>query len=183
MSIIQEALRKAQIDIKPSGERSGTPEAKNKPEVKAPSGAAVKKISKSNIPSATIIASIALIALMAFAFFSARQFLLQSKKDSGKDTAAFQEVTYKPIVKTEAAPSDTSSTQSQPAAPSAPRSVADHPDLTLNGIMYLEEGARAIINNSIVETGDSVSGATVTKINPKNVVLEYNDVEITLSLK
>ncbi|HPM42515.1 MAG TPA: general secretion pathway protein GspB [Candidatus Omnitrophota bacterium] len=66
-----------------------------------------------------------------------------------------------------------------------PNSVvrAEPPDLALNGIMYLETGSRAIINNKIVQEGDMVGGATVVLINKNSAILKYNDVEITLSLK
>ena len=66
-----------------------------------------------------------------------------------------------------------------------PNSVvrAEPPDLALNGIMYLETGPRAIINNKIVQEGDMVGGATVVLINKNSAILKYNDVEITLSLK
>jgi hypothetical protein len=60
---------------------------------------------------------------------------------------------------------------------------SEPPDLILNGIMYLETGPRALINNAIVGAGDTVNGATVTAINKKSVILTYNNVEITLNLK
>lgn len=58
-----------------------------------------------------------------------------------------------------------------------------NPSLILNGIMYLEEGPRAIINNSIVSEGDIVSGARVKNISKKSVTLESRDAEIKLILK
>lgn len=57
------------------------------------------------------------------------------------------------------------------------------PNLTLNGIMYLRESPRAIINGSMVEEGDSVSGAKIIAINSDNVTLDYNNAEIILKLK
>jgi len=57
------------------------------------------------------------------------------------------------------------------------------PDLALNGIMYLEGGARALVNNAIVGVGDMIGGATVVAITKKSVILTYNNVEITLLLK
>lgn len=67
----------------------------------------------------------------------------------------------------------------------SPRTVVrtEPPDLMLGGIMYLENGKRAIINNVIVSEGDMVAGATVGAINKKSVILTYNNVEITLNLK
>lgn len=57
------------------------------------------------------------------------------------------------------------------------------PELVLNGIMYLEDGPRALINNSIVEKGDTIGGAKVISINKKSVILESENNEITLNLK
>jgi len=57
------------------------------------------------------------------------------------------------------------------------------PNLTLNGVMYLKESPRAIINGNMVQEGDSVNGARVTAINKDNVRLDYNNAEITLKLK
>ncbi len=57
------------------------------------------------------------------------------------------------------------------------------PKLVLNGIMHLETGARAVINNNIVQEGDMIDGATVVLINRNSVILKYNSLEITLNLK
>lgn len=57
------------------------------------------------------------------------------------------------------------------------------PSLALNGIMYLEDSPRAIINDVLVEEGDMVQGALVRKIYEKSVTLESKDAEITLKLK
>lgn len=57
------------------------------------------------------------------------------------------------------------------------------PVFVLNGIMFLETGSRAIINGSVVEKGDKVSGATVEAIEREKVFLRYNDEKITLKLK
>jgi hypothetical protein len=57
------------------------------------------------------------------------------------------------------------------------------PDLELNGIMYLQDRPRAIINGNMVEAGESVSGARINTITRDSVLLNYNDLEITLKLK
>ena len=56
-------------------------------------------------------------------------------------------------------------------------------DFTLSGIMHLEDGPRAIINNLTVAEGDYVADATVMKINNNRVMLKRRDSEITLHLK
>lgn len=55
--------------------------------------------------------------------------------------------------------------------------------LVLNGIMYLDDGPRAIINNSIVTEGESVEGAVVKRINRKSVILSSGGSEFTIDLK
>ena len=57
-----------------------------------------------------------------------------------------------------------------------------YPNLALNGIMYLAERPQAIINDSVVTVGDTVGGAKVTRINNSSVLLNYNGLEITLTL-
>lgn len=61
--------------------------------------------------------------------------------------------------------------------------ASQYADLTLNGIMYVREKPRAIINGNVVEVGESVNGAKVTAINEGSVLLNYNNKEITLTLK
>lgn len=53
----------------------------------------------------------------------------------------------------------------------------------LNGIMELVDGPRAIINNVIVASGDVIGGAKVMKIDKNRVVLQKEDSEFTLVMK
>jgi len=67
------------------------------------------------------------------------------------------------------------------------KAVKQSPDLVLNGIMYTEENPKAIINGVVVREGDVVSSATVVSISERNVLLKYNNddnqVEVALKLK
>ncbi|MDD5428844.1 MAG: hypothetical protein PHI58_06410 [Candidatus Omnitrophica bacterium] len=56
-------------------------------------------------------------------------------------------------------------------------------EFTLSGIVNLEDGPRAIINNSILAEGDRISDAVVVKISDDSAVLKRGDSEITLHLK
>jgi hypothetical protein len=56
-------------------------------------------------------------------------------------------------------------------------------EFTLSGIMDLEDGPRATINNATLSEGDNVGGAKVVKINNDSVVLKKRDAEIVLHLK
>jgi hypothetical protein len=100
-------------------------------------------------------------------------------KNASDSVQPAQEVSYRPL------PRQDSGQQGQlPETALRPAAfTSGAPNLALNGIMYIEESPRAIINNSIVEAGDSISGARVVRIERKSVTLVYNDVEITLNLK
>ncbi|MCX5680198.1 MAG: hypothetical protein NTZ95_06060 [Candidatus Omnitrophica bacterium] len=52
----------------------------------------------------------------------------------------------------------------------------------LNGIMYLVDGPRAIINDIIVGEGEMVSGAKVEKIKKDSVILNYKNSEVALNI-
>ena len=52
----------------------------------------------------------------------------------------------------------------------------------LNGIMYLIDGPRAIINDIIVGEGETVNGAKVKKIKKDSVLLNYKDSEVALNI-
>jgi len=60
--------------------------------------------------------------------------------------------------------------------------IADLGGFVLDGIMYIADSPRAIINNIIVGEGETVSGANVEKIKKDSVVLKYNESEVTLKL-
>ena len=64
-----------------------------------------------------------------------------------------------------------------------PQPEVQKDDFKLSGIMHLEDGPRAIINNLTVVEGDYVGDAAVMKINNNSVVLKRGDSEITLHLK
>lgn len=159
MSIIQDALKKAQSDVKPPAQE----------EAKAPVIKKAPAARKTPLSDRKALMAAMLLALMAFAVFSAGRFL---SRTGGETSAAnSQEVSYRPLV------------GERISAPSEALKAPESPKLVLNGIMYLDDGPRAIINNFIVGVGDTVSGAKITGINRKSVILEYENVEITLSLK
>ena len=56
-------------------------------------------------------------------------------------------------------------------------------EFILSGIMHLEDGPRAIINNMRVSKGDDIDGAKVVSITDEAVVLKKQDSEIKLRLK
>lgn len=171
MSIIQEALEKAQSDAKPAVREV----------VKAPVIKKAPVAKKSSTANKKTLMAVMLLALMAFAVFSAGRFL--SKAGNGTSADNSQEVSYRPIIKGQAESPGAIGGRERTGASHETLKAPESPKLVLNGIMYLEEDPRAIINNFIVGLGDSVSGAKITRINRQSVILEYENVEITLSLK
>lgn len=55
--------------------------------------------------------------------------------------------------------------------------------LDLNGVFFSQEGGYALINNRMVQVGDTVNGAVVRRIDLDEVDLERNGAIITLSTK
>jgi len=92
------------------------------------------------------------------------------------DLTAVQEASYRPVL-----PSIVF--QKQEEKGKEKEKLPPAPEFTLNGIMYLEEGPRAIVNDAMVELGDTVNGATVVKIDRRSVMLRRDDGEVTLNLK
>jgi len=162
MSIIQEALEKAQSDVKP----------------------AVQRIAKAPAANRRVLMGVIFLALIAVVVFSAGRFLSNAgNRADGTSAANSQVVSYKPLVRDQARGSNAIGGREQISVSPTTLKTLESPKLVLSGIMYLEEGPRAIINNFIVGLGDSVLGAKITRINRQNVILEYENVEITLSLK
>lgn len=185
MSIIQEALKK--VEPPPAAAKRAAPPPSAAPEpvrierrIEAPLPAPRPQRAVRRIPPAAVIVAVTAVAialaaalLVAVAMRGPHAPVPAPREPAAPETApaeSHQETIYKKV---------------EPAVPPSPvsdvRSVP--PDLALNGIMYLDTNPRAIINNAIVGKGDMVSGATVTAINKKSVILTYNDVEITLNLK
>jgi hypothetical protein len=185
MSIIQEALEKARSSTKPIDPGAGiTPAPKKIENPRAAARPVMKKAVKLPTSTRRALMAATLLAVMAFAIFSAGRFLSNiSNRPDRTSAAKAQEVSYRPLVKNKASLSNADTETDRTNALVAGFKKTQNPELVLNGIMYIEEEPRAIINNFIVKTGDSVGGAVITNINSQSVILEYEDVEITLSLK
>lgn len=55
-------------------------------------------------------------------------------------------------------------------------------NLTLNGIMYLESKPQAIINGHVLEEGDKINRATILAIEKDCVLLDIDDTNVRLEL-
>lgn len=185
MSIIQEALKKAERQIKDPKQAPPAPSADSSSRVKAPEALsgpvrATKTPAAGHDPKAV---AILLVILLVTAVVAASQ-LFPRKNIPARPSVA--EEPGKPAAvaaKSEALPALPSVIFQQPQPQQPEERKAAAPEFVLNGIMYLEGSPRAIINDSMVEVGDTVSGASVVKIDKKNVRLEYNGAEISLDLK
>jgi type II secretory pathway component PulC len=174
MSIIQEALKKAQgyIEAKKDSQL---------PQKERETGYSIKHAKRAKIILSLV--SIVLLILVVGQML----FVRKTTTDFKGSIASRQEVTYK---KLDAAMDIKPAAVSPVEGPSSAAKPIEYftlkpnpPELILNGIMYLPECPQAIINNVVVTVGDIIKGAVVRKINKNNVVLDYNNVEITLDLK
>lgn len=192
MSIIQEALKKAERQIKdaktPQAAASGSSSQGSPHPIRtSPAGAAeTPKPSAGSDPKAVA----ALLAILVIAAVVAASQLFPGKavsKTPASETPAGRPREQPVSPKSSAVPPKAEEfptltgivfqrQQTEEARPAVPEFV-------LNGIMYLEGHPRAIINGSMIEPGDMLSGARVVKIEKKYVLLEYNGSEIRLDLK
>lgn len=157
MSIIQDALKKAEKRVSNVRVQASVPSS-------AGSARYIFGI-------AALLAAILLGLVLTVRLFGGK--VIGSGRDLVIEGASHQEVTYKPMT------AEGGSVQGSPVS----TKMQGVPELVLNGIMYLEAGPRAIINDTMVEEGDEVSGAKVVRINRRNVVLAFNNTEINIDLK
>jgi len=170
MSIIQEALKKVQVE----------PQRRDLPQkmVIAPK---IEKNEPVFLKEKTAPLPIIVLALIVVSGIAARQYLWYTKAQT------------KPVLPVKAAAKAGASgpvgqkkaSRAEPTFDAAIPRIArpEMPKFDLNGIMYLESGPKAIINDVVVEEGDVISGALVAKINSQNVLLKFSDSEIMLKLK
>ena len=169
MSIIQEALRKAQKT--PVVRNAAIPAQKPSPET----GNIFVSVEKPKTKNDMRLALYALLVLAVFSFFAVKYFSLAPQKPAArpsahpKDKAAPVETVQPDILSL--------AVEEQSVAVKGPRE-----NFKLSGIMHLENGLRAIINNLTVVEGDEVNGATVTSITEDSVLLKKGSSEITLRL-
>lgn len=182
MSIIQEALKKAQMTYAKEA-------IKMEPPKNVDTDIVVNRPRRLTTSFAKLIPGVALLVLVAG--FGLNSFLSKSSVESRRD-GSYHDVSYKTIVRDDSLrkmPDPGIGIRAEDIAPSVKSVISSGtafvhaPDLELNGIMYLQERPRAIINGNIVGIGESVNGARIDAINSNNVLLNYDNLEITLKLK
>lgn len=183
MSIIQEALKKAQTTYTEETVKTALPRRADTDAVSA-----AQKKRRAAIPFIKPVSAAVLLILIAG--FGLNLFFSQNSAKTAKDRS-HQNVSYRPVAKDAASenPSDAGLgirvediTSPIKRVISSGAALVSAPDFQLNGIMYIQDSPRAIINGNMVKVGGSISGARITAINKNSVLLNYNDMEITLEL-
>lgn len=181
MSIIQEALKKAQVDYM----ENKKPEKRESPQYRmaAPKADIRGKIRSARKTKRSItILSILAVSMLIVSALGIRIFLIYKenlkKEKNIIEPLLSKEVSAAPIAKIRAPlsfvkPIDRTDS---PAAPPPPIFV-------LNGTMYLDAKPQAIINGYILEEGDVINGATVMVIDKDYVLLNLKDDKLKLDLK
>ncbi len=189
MSIIQEALKRAQYNY--SGKKS-LPQAYEDPGQEPAISASAETPDVWVITKKTIVV-VCVIALLALATgFGMRalfpKLVAMDKARRSKDSAvAVQKTESDKTVPPSPFPASVERATERPLVLAASGQANQSPNLVLNGIMYVEEKPKAIINGTVVREGDVISGAIVTSITENSVLLKYNNndnqVEVALKLK
>jgi len=184
MSIIQEALKKAQTTYVKETVKAVSPQ---KSDIGVESAA--QKSHGAAAPYVKLMPGVILLVILAGLGLNS----FSSKNTAGTAKGGpYHDVSYKLAIENAAMTGSSDAgfgIQTQvlaspiKSAISSGAAFVNAPDLELNGIMYLEERPRAIINGNMVEVGESVNGARINAITNSSVLLNYNDLDITLKLK
>ena len=61
-----------------------------------------------------------------------------------------------------------------------PLGMTDHPNFSINGIVYSSPDSYCIINGRVVKVGEKINGATLKSVTPEKAVLDYHGAKIEL---
>lgn len=188
MSIIQEALKKA--EAKTMGTEAAQPERAESPRAQPAAGAgpestrkaapdvAVRRAGRA-APAGTRYAALA--AAIAIALISVAAATVMQRADRRPPAPEVARV-EQPAPAVDDAATAQADKASPEAGPVSTIPLTEKSGFELNGIMYIEGDPRAIVNNSMVEVGDTVSGARVARIERRAVFLDKSGEEIRLDL-
>ena len=177
MSIIQEALRKAQ----------GEYVEKKMPDIRVSFRPKIEVRAKPNAKRPLSIRLLVMLGVLtAVVLIYVLMLSLQHPKARGKEPAAAGKAA---ALSAAQAQTIFSAADVKPAEPkrdpgSGPKNdAAPQPVVfVLNGIMYVESRPQAIINGHVLEEGDKINGATVLAIEKDCVLLDLNSANIRLDL-
>ena len=166
MSIIQEALKKAQDEYVEKNIPISIKEEIIKPKIEV---RILHNIKKTISVRVSVLAGILTILLMIYGLSVSEQYFKNHEKD----------IKTTPV----SAPAAKGADPISPAKTGVINSTIQLPPVfVLNGIMYVENKPQAIINGYVLEEGDKINGATVLIIEKDCVLLDVNDANIRLEL-
>ena len=172
MSLIEEALRQVQ-DVSPPSSRTPSPASLPRPPISAPSRASSQPAART--PSgmlAAVVASLALIGLLGAAWLAGA---VWRQANPSHPELSESPAPIPPSPATSAMRRSPFSAQPARVAPaSAPMAFV------LNGIMNQGGEKVAIVNNTIVQTGDLVDGARVLEVRSDSVWLRAKNQDTIL---
>jgi hypothetical protein len=191
VSIIQEALKKAQVDylsnkapanIKStasSGQKISLPKIDLFKKITLPKIDIASKVRPAPTPKTKMsitILSISVVSILLISVLGLKVFLTYKGEPLSKEapSAPLAEVV---------APKTFVKPEPEPVAPPPKPVLPPAPTFILNGIMYLDNKPQAIINGYILEVGDSLNGATVMLIDKDYVLLDMKEDKLRLNLK
>lgn len=181
MSIIQEALKKAQVDYmekkkperkEPPRYRMAVPKADIRGKIRS-----ARKTKRSITILSIFVVSMLIISALGLRIFLIHKGSLKKEKNIMKPFLS-KEVSAAPIAEI-IAPLSFVKPIDRTDSPAAP----PPPIFVLNGTMYLDAKPQAIINGYILEEGDVINGATVMVIDKDYVLLNLKDDKLKLDLK
>jgi len=162
MSIIQEALRKA-------GNAEQKPEVRREEKPEPP-----KEMPKPEIAKKSVESKYVYYAMTGFLLILLIGIIMAVSRSSQSADSPVSLKRPEPVIMPKI-----ERREEQPARARRKDGIGG---FVLNGIMYLVDGPRAIINDIIVGEGEMVSGAKVEKIKKDGVLLNYKNSEVVLNI-
>lgn len=184
MSIIQDALKKADNKSSPRGNLSvGYAQARDDGTVQTVTVKSDVRMSARYIAYAvTLIILVSILAVSHFSTPRTRNTSVPAIPKYKAEPIRIAQPIARPAEKKISAPKEPVAIK--PAESILQKEPVPQPDqFTLSGIMHLEDGPRAIINNTRVAKGEDVDGAEVISITDDTVVLKKQGSEIKLRLR
>lgn len=179
MSVIQDALRKAQGEYVEKKIPRIIKEAAPRPKIEVRTLRETKKTTSLRLPVLTVI-------LIGLLLIYGLKLSLQYSTIPEKNTKVSDKVEATALRHGNTATSPSAAKREDSFNPpkiGPANLITPRPsNFVLNGIMYVENKPQAIINGYVLEEGDKINGAVVLIIEKDCVLLDFNDANIKLEL-
>lgn len=172
MSIIQEALKKAQGEFTKDKTPSKAPSVKSPDVPTRPVMPAAKPAAAKKTPSLSVPALVGVLTVLLMIYG-----LDLSLRYSGKNKASAGVSNKKAVSSKAVSSSRLKERFSSPLIDPANLIPSHMGQFTLSGIMYVENKPQAIINGYVMEEGDKINGATILAIEKDCVLLSMSEKE------